>query len=150
MRSSWCEIISLNSWPITIVWRPDSAAGFQTRALAIALVLIMLTPITCCDRQLEKLGFESSPEQNECTWNVFHNYFEQWLDSYVCLFFLKVLERKISTRQSREELIRRGVLKELPEQGEELNHAFKIMWSFILWSFFHFPLKLKMIVVFGR
>ncbi|KAI2544123.1 phosphatase and actin regulator 2, partial [Homo sapiens] len=28
-----------------------------------------------------------------------------------------VLERKISTRQSREELIRRGVLKELPDQA---------------------------------
>jgi len=34
-----------------------------------------------------------------------------------CAFSL-VLERKISTRQSREELIRRGVLKEMPEQGD--------------------------------
>ena len=48
-------------------------------------------------------------------------------DSYLCLFFLKVLERKISTRQSREELIRRGVLKELPDQGEEINHKFKVI-----------------------
>nr|XP_033795826.1 phosphatase and actin regulator 2 isoform X3 [Geotrypetes seraphini] len=30
-----------------------------------------------------------------------------------------VLERKISTRQSREELIRRGVLKEIPDQDED-------------------------------
>ncbi|MGH0127935.1 UNVERIFIED_CONTAM: hypothetical protein FKN15_039292 [Acipenser sinensis] len=30
----------------------------------------------------------------------------------------RVLERKISTRQSREELIRRGVLREIPDQGE--------------------------------
>jgi hypothetical protein len=50
----------------------------------------------------------------------------------LCLFSLKVLERKISTRQSREELIRRGVLKELPDQGEEINHAFKIIQSFLL------------------
>ena len=48
-------------------------------------------------------------------------------DSYLCLFFLNVLERKISTRQSREELIRRGVLKELPDQGEEINHTFKVI-----------------------
>jgi len=32
-----------------------------------------------------------------------------------------VLERKISTRQTREELIRKGVL--IPEQGEILNKA---------------------------
>eukprot|EP00070_Physeter_catodon_P043269 XP_028350163.1 phosphatase and actin regulator 2 isoform X2 [Physeter catodon] len=34
-----------------------------------------------------------------------------------------VLERKISTRQSREELIRRGVLKELPDQENTENHS---------------------------
>nr|XP_045015806.1 phosphatase and actin regulator 2 isoform X2 [Jaculus jaculus] len=33
-----------------------------------------------------------------------------------------VLERKISTRQSREELIRRGVLKELPDQDYSFLH----------------------------
>ncbi|XP_041279980.1 phosphatase and actin regulator 2 isoform X4 [Onychostruthus taczanowskii] len=36
-----------------------------------------------------------------------------------------VLERKISTRQSREELIRRGVLKEMPEQAGS-SHAKKL------------------------
>lgn len=46
-------------------------------------------------------------------------------DSYLCLFFLKVLERKISTRQSREELIRRGVLKELPDQDGDVTVNFE-------------------------
>ncbi|XP_045150517.1 phosphatase and actin regulator 2 [Echinops telfairi] len=36
-----------------------------------------------------------------------------------------VLERKISTRQSREELIRRGVLKELPDQDGDLTVNFE-------------------------
>ncbi|NWI83363.1 PHAR2 regulator, partial [Dryoscopus gambensis] len=36
-----------------------------------------------------------------------------------------VLERKISTRQSREELIRRGVLKELPEQDGDVTVNFE-------------------------
>ncbi|KFQ15295.1 Phosphatase and actin regulator 2, partial [Leptosomus discolor] len=35
-----------------------------------------------------------------------------------------VLERKISTRQSREELIRRGVLKEMPEQDGDVTVNF--------------------------
>lgn len=34
------------------------------------------------------------------------------------MFFLPVLERKMSTRQSREELIKKGVLKEVYEKGE--------------------------------
>ncbi|XP_041106675.1 phosphatase and actin regulator 2-like [Polyodon spathula] len=34
-----------------------------------------------------------------------------------------VLERKISTRQSREELIRRGVLKEIPDQETSNGHT---------------------------
>ncbi|NXH03407.1 PHAR2 regulator, partial [Loxia leucoptera] len=36
-----------------------------------------------------------------------------------------VLERKISTRQSREELIRRGVLKEMPEQDGDVTVNFE-------------------------
>ncbi|XP_070458879.1 phosphatase and actin regulator 2 isoform X6 [Equus przewalskii] len=36
-----------------------------------------------------------------------------------------VLERKISTRQSREELIRRGVLKELPDQDGDVTVNFE-------------------------
>ncbi|XP_068794655.1 phosphatase and actin regulator 2 isoform X15 [Struthio camelus] len=36
-----------------------------------------------------------------------------------------VLERKISTRQSREELIRRGVLKEIPEQDGDVTVNFE-------------------------
>ncbi|NWU67987.1 PHAR2 regulator, partial [Pterocles burchelli] len=36
-----------------------------------------------------------------------------------------VLERKISTRQSREELIRRGVLKEMPEQDSDVAVNFE-------------------------
>ncbi|NXH16472.1 PHAR2 regulator, partial [Bucco capensis] len=36
-----------------------------------------------------------------------------------------VLERKISTRQSREELIRRGVLKEMPEQDGDVTVSFE-------------------------
>ncbi|XP_074943911.1 phosphatase and actin regulator 2 isoform X3 [Phalacrocorax aristotelis] len=36
-----------------------------------------------------------------------------------------VLERKISTRQSREELIRRGVLKEMPEQDGDITVNFE-------------------------
>ncbi|NWX34169.1 PHAR2 regulator, partial [Notiomystis cincta] len=36
-----------------------------------------------------------------------------------------VLERKISTRQSREELIRRGVLKEVPEQDGDVTVNFE-------------------------
>uniref|UniRef100_A0A2K6K8S3 Phosphatase and actin regulator n=1 Tax=Rhinopithecus bieti TaxID=61621 RepID=A0A2K6K8S3_RHIBE len=38
---------------------------------------------------------------------------------------LLVLERKISTRQSREELIRRGVLKELPDQDGDVTVNFE-------------------------
>lgn len=49
----------------------------------------------------------------------------------LCLFFLKVLERKISTRQSREELIRRGLLKELPDQGEEICLTFQLIGLFL-------------------
>ncbi|XP_054838807.1 phosphatase and actin regulator 2 isoform X2 [Eublepharis macularius] len=37
-----------------------------------------------------------------------------------------VLERKISTRQSREELIRRGVLKEITEQGGDVTVNYEI------------------------
>ncbi|XP_060096484.1 phosphatase and actin regulator 2 isoform X6 [Heteronotia binoei] len=37
-----------------------------------------------------------------------------------------VLERKISTRQSREELIRRGVLKEITEQGGDVTINYEI------------------------
>ncbi|XP_053146432.1 phosphatase and actin regulator 2 isoform X2 [Hemicordylus capensis] len=37
-----------------------------------------------------------------------------------------VLERKISTRQSREELIRRGVLKEITEQGGDITVNYEI------------------------
>uniref|UniRef100_A0A8C0J4I6 Phosphatase and actin regulator n=1 Tax=Chelonoidis abingdonii TaxID=106734 RepID=A0A8C0J4I6_CHEAB len=36
-----------------------------------------------------------------------------------------VLERKISTRQSREELIRKGVLKEMPEQVGDVTVNFE-------------------------
>lgn len=36
-----------------------------------------------------------------------------------------VLERKISTRQSREELIRRGLLKELPDQDGDVTVNFE-------------------------
>ncbi len=45
-----------------------------------------------------------------------------------------VLERKMSTRQSREELIKKGVLKEVYEKGEKTNainkmcHLKKEMW----------------------
>lgn len=42
-----------------------------------------------------------------------------------------VLERKISTRQSREELIRRGLLKELPDQGEEICLTFQLIGLFL-------------------
>uniref|UniRef100_A0A8C5JM81 Phosphatase and actin regulator n=1 Tax=Junco hyemalis TaxID=40217 RepID=A0A8C5JM81_JUNHY len=38
---------------------------------------------------------------------------------------LLLLERKISTRQSREELIRRGVLKEMPEQDGDVTVNFE-------------------------
>lgn len=39
------------------------------------------------------------------------------------LFFnlISVLERKISMRKPREELVKRGVLLEEPEQGESAN-----------------------------
>ncbi|XP_078085504.1 phosphatase and actin regulator 2 isoform X2 [Mustelus asterias] len=36
-----------------------------------------------------------------------------------------LLERKISTRQSRDELIRRGVLKEIPDQGANAEPTFR-------------------------
>uniref|UniRef100_A0A8C8TJT2 Phosphatase and actin regulator n=1 Tax=Peromyscus maniculatus bairdii TaxID=230844 RepID=A0A8C8TJT2_PERMB len=49
-----------------------------------------------------------------------------------------VLERKISTRQSREELIRRGLLKELPDQGEEICLTFKRIGFHTLCSFLFF------------
>lgn len=151
---SWYEIMCLVSWPNIIIGRirrRDRVSEHWLRPLLLS-EFVWLQPWVLLDNSK---NWGLSPRVNgihvlSSIWNVFHNYFKQWLDSYLCLFFLKVLERKISTRQSREELIRRGVLKELPDQGEEINRIFKITWSFILWSFFHFLLEFKMIMVFGR
>lgn len=49
---------------------------------------------------------------------IFHKRCQYENKSILNCAFSLVLERKISTRQSREELIRRGVLKEMPEQGD--------------------------------
>lgn len=49
---------------------------------------------------------------------IFHKHQQYKYKSILNCAFSLVLERKISTRQSREELIRRGVLKEMPEQGD--------------------------------
>lgn len=51
---------------------------------------------------------------------IFHKRCQYENKSILNCAFSLVLERKISTRQSREELIRRGVLKEMPEQGDNM------------------------------
>lgn len=151
---SWYEIIWLDSWPKIVIWKTGHSGWVLPRGLdLLPLSQLGRLQLYVLLGNLENWGLSprvSRMNVLNATWNVFHNDYKQWLDSYLCLFFLKVLERKISTRQSREELIRRGVLKELPDQGEEINHAFKIIWSFLLWPFFHFLLKFNMSLVFGR
>lgn len=47
---------------------------------------------------------------------------------------LSALERKISMRQSREELIKRGVLKEIFDKGKRSSfHSVKLTSHIVLW-----------------
>lgn len=101
------------------------------------------------------VGIKQTKQTNVCVWVFMRT---EWMGQVVCilfmtvgsndliltlcLFFLKVLERKISTRQSREELIRRGLLKELPDQGEEICLTFQLIGFFLPTGF-----KVTMVVV---
>lgn len=52
------------------------------------------------------------------------------LPAYPVFNLLSVLERKISMRKPREELVKRGVLLEDPEQGESANELLLLLSVF--------------------
>ena len=139
MLRTWFEVMCLNSRPNTIIWKTRHSDWASDRQLGSFAHPDYVDSIHVDCGATRKPGVWAL-KWTEWIYSILVGMFFIIIlsneDSYLCLFFLKVLERKISTRQSREELIRRGVLKELPDQGEEINHTFKVIWSFILWSFF--------------
>lgn len=62
-----------------------------------------------------------------------------------------VLERKISMRKPREELVKRGVLLEDPEQGEFANSICLSLytWSLVLTKYLNF-LSLLLLLLRGK
>lgn len=50
---------------------------------------------------------------------------------FMCGIHSSELERRISVRKSRQELIARGVLKEIPENGRSTSKCFKVKFKLI-------------------
>lgn len=110
-------------FPLTVKEAPSNLAQLKT--------LDQMSPTFCWLKLWESVP--GNPDHFSCRaegkmtyqgflilFYIFHKRCQYENKSILNCAFSLVLERKISTRQSREELIRRGVLKEMPEQGDNM------------------------------
>ncbi|KAM9679290.1 phosphatase and actin regulator 2 isoform 9-T9 [Dama dama] len=98
--------------------RPDVPNGFQGRAFKVD----GLDKASVANSDGPTAGSQTPPFKRKGKLSTIGKIFKPWKwrkkkTSDKFRETSAVLERKISTRQSREELIRRGVLKELPDQA---------------------------------
>ncbi|XP_060986293.1 phosphatase and actin regulator 2 isoform X8 [Dama dama] len=106
--------------------RPDVPNGFQGRAFKVD----GLDKASVANSDGPTAGSQTPPFKRKGKLSTIGKIFKPWKwrkkkTSDKFRETSAVLERKISTRQSREELIRRGVLKELPDQDGDVTVNFE-------------------------
>lgn len=121
---SECSLSVMPSWcSLTILWKLHHPVWHSVRDY-VGWIIKFITHITAGS----SLYFH---------WTLWTIKWPKYNDILICSvsFIFIVLERKISTRQTREELIRKGVL--IPDQGEILNKV-NVILSMHGWPLTHF------------